>query len=216
MYAGCVHRCVQGCAHGVCARGVRTHRQAPCQQNSCTKSGPALACAHSQHTRGSERSFMHARPTCPLHAHTTHACGRRARRGAHLLHDILEARTLRRTEAEGAAPCQHCRITDGSQTDHRRGGVGARTGRTHRQNAPTGALPTKSLHKIRACPGLRAQPAYARISQTRADQTGARIRLGAGGWGARTGRLACQEGASQSNGSAPLLAGGREMNQARF
>jgi hypothetical protein len=47
-------------------------------------------------------------------------------------------------------------------------------GRTHRQNAPTGALPTKSLHKIQAGPGLRAQPAYARISQTRADQTDAR------------------------------------------
>ena len=29
--------------------------EAPCQQNPCTKSGPALACAHSQHTRGSAK-----------------------------------------------------------------------------------------------------------------------------------------------------------------
>jgi len=148
---------------------------------------------------------MHARrPTCPLHAHTTHACGRRARRGAHLLHDILEARTLRRTEAEGAAPCQHCRITDGSQT---RGGGG-----THRTNAPAERTDRRLANKIPAQnPGL---PWPARTASIRADQPNARgsdrrarIRQTAGGWGARTGRLACQEGASQCNGSAPLLAG---------
>jgi hypothetical protein len=156
-------------------RGCHDRGDVPCLQRLATDDNLAVHLSH---------GYVPRRPTCPLHAHTTHACGRRARRGAHLLHDILEARTLRRTEAEGAAPCQHCRITDGSQTDHRRGGVGARTGRTHRQNAPTGALPTKSLHKIRACPGLRAQPAYARISQTRADQTDARgsdRRRGGGG-----------------------------------
>ena len=44
-----------GWGHAPDERTGRTHRQAPCQPNPCTKSGPALACAHSQHTRGSAK-----------------------------------------------------------------------------------------------------------------------------------------------------------------